>query len=91
MAIIELHRGGRDPIELARLEEEAASAMAALNEALDEWDPFHEALDALTAALELRVGGRKFRERREERRDAFEERRRARKDALAKALDPGIA
>ena len=39
MAVLELHRGGRDPVELARLEEEAMHAMTALAGALSPLRP----------------------------------------------------
>ncbi len=68
MAVLELHRGGRDPVELARLEEEAMHAMTALAEALSPSDqPLQEVAGHIAAALELRVGGRRFREQREAR------------------------
>lgn len=56
MAVLELHRGGRDPENVARVEGEAARIMRELVDSLPLTDCLREPADLLARALELRVG-----------------------------------
>ena len=60
MAVLELHRGGLDPENVARVEEEAARILRELADSLPKADPLHEAVDLLAEELWLEVSGRDF-------------------------------
>lgn len=60
-----LHRGGAHPEELARLEDEAHVALAALAAVLPHHDHLYGGIDLLAGALGLRCNRRRSREARE--------------------------
>ncbi len=64
MAVLELHRGGRDPENVARVEEDAARLLRELADALPCADSLQLPANLLADALALRVGRREFQQRR---------------------------
>ncbi len=74
MAVLELHRGGLDPENVARVEEEAARILRELADSLPKADPLHEAADLLAEELWLRVSGRDFKARRAARKNRLADR-----------------
>src|ERR1700733_11174893 len=69
-----IHRGGLDPANVARVEEEAARLLRELADSLPRTDDLHYPADLLADALELRGGRRRFQERRAARRAALDRR-----------------
>jgi hypothetical protein len=65
--VLELHRGGLDPANIARVEDEAARILRELVDSLPMTDSLRHPADLIAAALELRVGRRDFQARRAER------------------------
>ncbi|HTX08329.1 MAG TPA: hypothetical protein VME22_06940 [Solirubrobacteraceae bacterium] len=87
MAVLELHRGGRDPEVVAELEEEAVRALRALADAMPRTDEWREPVDLLAAGLGLRVEEWKSQARMQE----FHARRAARKARLIDEIGPRLA
>ena len=67
MAVLELHRGGLDPENIARVEAEAGRILRELADAIPKTDSLWQPADLLAEALGLRVGRREFHARRLER------------------------
>ena len=63
--VLTLHRGGADPVELERLEEDAAVAMSALAAALPAADERRDLFSNVATVLELRRSRRELRRRRD--------------------------